>query len=157
MLTEESTMKNVSLADYIKEDTVFFLKKDHKQTLLSLLVEKAADMNFVSDERLFKVSIEKREAFKSTGIGEGVAIPHAKLKEIESYFILTAIISEPVEWDALDQKPVSIVFLIGGPEDDQNTYLQILSKLMIVVKNSETRAKLISAQSAAHVIAILEA
>jgi len=69
----------------------------------------------------------EREKIVSTGIGMGVAIPHAKLTSVEDFFIAIGILSKGVQWNALDGGPVRLIFMIGGPDDKQTAYLQILS------------------------------
>ena len=145
----KNTMK---LTDYITEDTVFFSTTGHKKEIIAFVIDKAVSLGLVKDAEAFKFAIEEREAKLSTGIGEGIAIPHARIAGLDEYFILTVILKNSIGWDALDQKPVSMVFLIGGPEDDASTYLKILAKLMGVVKNDEKRAAILNAADQAEVV-----
>lgn len=140
--------KAMNLLKYINEDTVSFFQGGHKKEILNLLIDKAAELGFIEEKAAFTSAIEAREAKLSTGIGDGIAIPHAKSSGIKDFFVISAVLKEPISWDALDQKPVSLVFLIGGPEDKQTEYLQILAKLMGIVKNEEYRTAILSAETA---------
>ena len=93
------------------------------------------------DEEVFFNAIFEREKIVSTGIGMGVAIPHAKLHSYDHFFIALAVLQKPVDWQALDGAPVRIVFMIGGPDDKQTEYLQILSSLTQAIKDDEIREK----------------
>lgn len=137
----------MELKKLINETTIFYLKKDHKRKILNNLIQKAAKLGFVNDIPSFTFAIEKRETEVSTGIGYGIAIPHAKISSVEKFFVLTAIIDNPVDWDSMDQKPVSIVFLIGGPADNQKDYLKLLSQIMVTVKNTDKRNAILSSQN----------
>jgi nitrogen PTS system EIIA component len=81
-----------------------------------------------------------------------VAIPHAKLDSIDDFFLLIGILKKPIDWDAIDSIPVKVVILIGGPSNRQTEYLQILSRLMLLIKNKSRRDKLFIANSAEDVL-----
>jgi PTS system nitrogen regulatory IIA component len=94
----------------------------------------------------------------------GVAIPHAKLKDLSRFFIVIGIVRPPVkadgggaqskglEWMSLDKAPVRLVFMIGGPEGKQTEYLQILSLLTSAVREVDLRKKLLSARNPGEVL-----
>ncbi len=95
----------------------------------------------------FYKAIIERERIVSTGIGMGVAIPHAKLPGFDQFFIAIGILQKPVDWDSLDHAPVRLIFMIGGPDDKQTEYLQILSSLTQAIKDEEKRKKILSLQN----------
>ncbi len=108
------------------------------------------------DKALFRIAIFHREYLASTGIGLGVAVPHAKMKDFSNFFIAIGIQSKQgLDWNALDKVPVRIIFMIGGPEDKQSEYLQILSQLTLVIKNVDLRKSLLKAQSPEQVLRLL--
>lgn len=75
-------------------------------------------------------TLVKREGFGSTGIGDGIAIPHARVLLIKDLMIVIARLKEPVDFDAIDGKPVKIIFLIVAPPNDtKNKYLITLGKI----------------------------
>ncbi len=117
-----------------------------KRSMLSLdLLDRAGKL---PDKALFRSAIFHREKLDSTGIGMGVAVPHAKLKNFPNFFIAIGIQKNTgLDWNALDKAPVRIVFMIGGPEDKQSEYLQILSQLTSAIKNIDLRKSLLKSQT----------
>ncbi len=142
----------MNLHDYLSEDNVMFLTAENRKETIHQLVQKAQDSGYVEDATEFEEAIFERESIMSTGMGLSVAVPHAKLGSVKEFFIMLGILRQDVEWHALDQKPVRIVFMIGGPSDQQKQYLTILSKLMLVIKNPAIRKSLLEAETSEQVI-----
>ncbi len=147
--------REMKVVEYISEKTIVLLKERHKSEVLDALVAMAAGLGLVADVPLFRSAIDTREAFCSTAIGDEIAIPHAKIPGIDSFFVITAVMLGAVEWDAPDQKPVRIIFLIGGPDNDQKTYLGLLGKILRVVKSADKKELLFKSTSPAEVADIL--
>ena len=146
------------LSDLIKKETVVFLDTPDMTDTIDILVENAVKNKKITDKENFKNAVLEREELVSTGIGLGVALPHTKSKDIEEFFMVVGINKEGIDWDAIDRNPVGIVFLIGGPEkeDSQKEYLQIVSKLMLLIKNKERRVMLLNSETAQEVADIFE-
>ena len=102
----------------------------------------------------FYNAIIKREQIVSTGIGMGVAIPHAKLEDFDHFFLAVGIqkVKEGIEWNALDGASVRLIFMIGGPADQQTEYLKILSCLTAAIKDETRRKHILSADSTDQVV-----
>jgi PTS system nitrogen regulatory IIA component len=99
----------------------------------------------------------QRERVVSTGIGIGIAIPHAKIEEIDDFYVAIGIIkNEGVDWDAIDHLPVKLVLLICGPQERHGEYLQLLSKLTKKIKEEETRRALFVAKTEEEVVKIFQ-
>ncbi len=141
------------ILDYLSESSVLFLDSTNKQEILTMMAAKAANLDNNVDARTFLKAIFERETIMSTGIGLQVAIPHAKLSTIQEFFVIVAILKNDTEWDALDKKPVRLVFMIGGPDNNQSNYLKILSKITLVIKNPDRRKALKAATDAQAVLA----
>ena len=124
---------------------------------LSALVEVANHAGKITDKQQFLKALLDRESIISTGIGMGVAIPHAKLTGYDQFFITIGILKKGVDWKALDEAPVRIVFMIGGPENKQTEYLQILSRLTYAINDEEKRKKLLTLNSPNAIIELFEA
>lgn len=146
------------LSELIKKENILFLETDDMITTVELLVENANKFEKILDKKTFKDAVLEREELVSTGIGLGVALPHAKLKEIKDFFIIVGINKNGIDWDAIDRNPVGTVFLIGGPEggDSQKEYLQIISKLMLLIKNKDRRLNLLNAETEEEIVEIFE-
>jgi PTS system nitrogen regulatory IIA component len=140
------------LHEYMDPAATYFTSKSNKDEILEEMVTISYEAGKVPDFDEFKAAIFEREMIMSTGIGLGVAVPHAKLPSIGEFFITTGILRQAVDWQAIDDLPVSVVFLIGGPDDRQKDYLRILSKLVLFSKNQKRREALLQADSPEEVI-----
>lgn len=141
--------------DYIAPDRVIVLDAADKTRAIDQLVDAVGRSGPVGDLAGFRQAVHDREKTVSTGIGLGVAVPHAKVPSVNEFFVALGLSKTGVEWDAIDQKPVRLVFLIGGPDRDQQTYLQILSKIVLVTKSPKLRSALLEAGSAEDALDVL--
>lgn len=146
------------LSELINVDNVIFLSTDDMEDTINILATNAFESNKISDKEAFVQAVLEREELVSTGIGLGVALPHAKLENIEGFFIIVGINKDGIDWDAIDRNPVGLVFLIGGPEksDSQREYLQLISKLMLLIKNKDRRLMLLNAKDKNEIVSIFE-
>ena len=137
------------LKKYLDEKNILFLNATTKDNAISSMIDFLDKNNKLIDKESFKEAIHKREKIISTGIGMGVAIPHAKLKEYSDFFLLIGIQKKKgINWTSLDGSLVRIIFMIGGPEDNQNKYLKILSNLTSVIKDHSLRKQLVKMKTA---------
>lgn len=146
--------KSPALTLYLREDRVVFLETSTQEESLRRLVEMLDRSNTLPDRELFYGALLKREQIVSTGIGLGIAVPHAKLHGYSDFFIAVGIQKQGVEWAALDGAPVRLIFMIGGPDNRQTEYLTILSRLTMVVKEEERRKALLRATTAQEVLQV---
>lgn len=123
---------------------ISFLDVDTRDEAIRLLVEKMDQEGKLQDKESFYNAIINRERIVTTGIGMGVAIPHAKLAGYDDFFIAIGVLSHGVDWGALDGAPVRLIVMIGGPDDKQTEYLQILSNLTLAIKDEERRKKMLT-------------
>lgn len=143
----------VDIKDYLQKESILFLESKNKDSALNSIIANAENVGLIFKVDSFKKAIFEREEVMSTGIGYGLAIPHAKCEFIDKFFISIGIHKEGLFWESIDNKPVHVVFLIGGPME-QSVYLQILSKLMRAMKSPKNRELLFTANSAEDVLAI---
>jgi PTS system nitrogen regulatory IIA component len=149
--------EDVTISNYLDERLVLFLDVDSRNDALSQLVNHLDKAGKLRDRASFHKAILEREKIVSTGIGIGVAIPHAKLAGYTDFFIAIGIQRKRgIEWDALDGSLVRLIFMIGGPENKQTEYLKILSHLTMAIKDEERRKKLLKASSSKEVIELFE-
>jgi len=147
----------VEIVNYLDEKLVTFLEANTQNDALNALVDLLQRENKLQNKDVFFQAILEREKIVSTGIGIGVAIPHAKLSGYDDFFIAIGIQKgEGIEWQALDGLPVRLIFMIGGPENEQTEYLNILSMITTAIKDEERRKKLLKANTAQEVIAAFE-
>lgn len=148
-------MKSVTMIDiseYMDPELVTFLDVRSREEALSAMVELIDRSGKLYDKERFYAAILEREKIVSTGIGMGVAIPHAKMTSYDDFFIAVGILQRGVDWKALDNAPVRLIFMIGGPDDKQTEYLQILSILTYEIKNEEIRKKILTLNSRKDII-----
>lgn len=118
-----------------------------KEDILAEMVDLIADSPTIKNRnRLLKVIID-RELKTSTGIGSGVAIPHGRTHEVRDFIMGLAIVPEGIDFDALDRKPVNLIFIMASPPDNDALYLKILTNLTMMVRNPDLREQLINVSS----------
>jgi nitrogen PTS system EIIA component len=141
------------ISDYLDSRLITFLNVDTRDEAIIALIELLDEEDHLPNKEAFRKAIFHREELVSTGIGMGVAIPHAKLKDFTDFFLVVGIQQKKgLDWNALDTAPVRLIFMIGGPEDKQTEYLQILSLLTSAIRDVDLRKKLLSAQTSAEVL-----
>ena len=124
------------------------LESQNKDDLLRELVDVAAGPGAPDREDLLR-AVREREAVLSTGIGHGVAIPHGKSSAVNDLRMAAGRSAEPVDFDALDGEPVSLFFLLVGPESAAGPHIKALSRISRLVRKDEVREKLVGARDAA--------
>ncbi|MDA4846320.1 PTS IIA-like nitrogen regulatory protein PtsN [Hoeflea poritis] len=145
----------MSLADLIVQDAVLpALKVNSKKQLLQELSAKAAQVTGLSEREVFDVILQ-RERLGSTGVGNGIAIPHGKLTSINNIVGVFARLTEPVDFEALDDQPVDLVFLLLAPEGAGADHLKALSRIARVLRDGDMVTKLRETESAAAIYAFL--
>lgn len=146
----------IKISDYLDEKRIAFLGVESRDEALSALIEILYATGKISSKEEFFQALMNRESIVSTGIGMGVAIPHAKLPFFNDFFIAIGILTKGVDWNSLDQAPVRLVIMIGGPDDKQTEYLQILSTLTIALKDEEIRKKILTLKSPKAIIELFQ-
>ena len=143
----------MTLSQYLDERLVVFLDVQTQGEALESVIGALDRSHKLKDRSAFHQAILDREKIVSTGIGLGVAIPHAKLGGYEDFFIAIGIQGgRGIEWNSLDGSQVHLIFMIGGPDHQQTEYLKILSKLTMAIKDPQRRQALLKATSAKQVI-----
>lgn len=145
----------MALADLIAQNSVLpALKANSKKQLLQELASKASEVTGLPEREIFDVILQ-RERLGSTGVGNGIAIPHGKLPTLERIVGIFARLDHPVNFEALDDQPVDLVFLLLAPEGAGADHLKALSRIARVLRDSEMVAKLRATDDAASLYAFL--
>lgn len=116
---------------------------------LEELVDALASIGAVTDPELFKKSVWEREQQRSTGIGEGLAIPHGKCASILRPAIAIGRPSVPIEFGAIDRRPVRLIVLLASPPDKITEHIQVLHRVSRIFSNIATRERVCLAPDAA--------
>jgi len=145
----------MALADLLQQDAIIpSLKVNSKKQLLQELAAKAAKLTGVTEREIFDVIVQ-RERLGSTGVGHGIAIPHGKLTSISQIVGLFARLDAPVDFEALDDEPVDLVFLLLAPEGAGADHLKALSRIARVLRDQDLVSKLRATDSASAIYAFL--
>ncbi len=127
-----------------------------RDDVLSRLVDLLDDHPGVKDLEEVRRAVLEREKVMSTGVGKGLALPHAKTDAVKDTVAAFAVTDEPVEFGAIDNDPVRIFFLLIGTEEARSTHIKILSRISRMMNREEFRSKLISAGTPEEVLRLFE-
>jgi PTS system nitrogen regulatory IIA component len=146
----------LELKDYIDEKLISLLKVKKKEKILLELIDSICKNKELSNKKEIKEAIFHREGLMSTGIGLGIAVPHARIKGITELVMAVGICKEGIsDYETLDDIPVSIVVLILAGEGQHKTYIQVLSLIVSKLKKSEVRENLMKAKNGKELFEIL--
>lgn len=138
-------------------DTILLsMKSNNKSDAINELVSVLDSAGKISDRVAFEEAILKREAQSTTGIGDGIAIPHAKTSVVKEPTIVFGKSEAGVEYEALDGKSSHLFFMIAAPEGANNTHLETLARLSGLLMKEEVRDKLIKANTKQEVLDIID-
>lgn len=145
----------MDLSDLIEAPAILpVLKANSKKQLLQLLAEKAAGITGIPEREIFD-TILQRERLGSTGVGNGIAIPHGKLPGVKRITGVFARLETPVDFEALDDQPVDLVFLLLAPESAGADHLKALSRIARMLRDGDTVTKIRATRDAAAIHAFL--
>jgi nitrogen PTS system EIIA component len=130
------------------------VKASGKKALLAELASRAATLFKVDERRLFDRLLE-RERLGSTGIGGGIAIPHARLAALTKPVGLFARLAQPIDFEAIDERPVDIVFLLAAPEGAGADHLKALARVSRLLRDRNLVEKLRATEKADALYALL--
>lgn len=130
------------------------LKANSKKQVLQLLAERASAVSGIPERDIFE-TILQREKLGSTGVGNRIAIPHGKLAGVKGITGVFARLETPVDFEALDDQPVDLVFLLLAPEGAGADHLKALSRIARVLRDTDTVAKIRGTRDAQAIHALL--
>jgi len=143
------------LTDLVAPNAVIAaLKVNSKKQALQELAAKAALLTGQNERAVFEVLLQ-REKLGSTGVGNGIAIPHGKLPKLDRLFGLFARLDRPIDFEALDGQPVDLVFLLLAPEGAGADHLRALARVARLLRDPDVARKLRDSRDAAALYAVL--
>ncbi len=147
----------MKISSLLHSDHILYdLEAGSKSSLIPKLVEPLRDdLGSECSEKVLKAVLEREEVM-STGVGKGLAIPHAKLEAVEENIAVFARLKKPVEYGSIDGKPVEIVFLLVGPHDKASIHIKMLSRISRMMNNDQFRNQLLQASSAEEIKQLFE-
>ena len=138
-----------------KENIIKDLKSFDKESVLEELSNFLKDRGEIPNKENLLLSLLEREKLGSTGIGENVAIPHAKISDIDKIITVFARSQIGVEFESLDQKPVNFIYLILAPENSTGQHLKALARISRLFKNPSLRESVLRANAIDQIYSIL--
>lgn len=127
-----------------------------KSEALDMAVELMAKSGKIDDIESYRAKVYAREEESTTGVGEGIAIPHGKCSAVNAPGLAAMIIKDGVDFESLDDEPVKVLFLIAAPDTKDNVHLDVLSKLSVLLMDENFVAKLMKAGSPEEFIEIID-
>jgi PTS system nitrogen regulatory IIA component len=152
---EIRTSNPMLLTDLVAPNAVIpALKVNSKKQAIQELAAKAAQLTGQGDRTIFE-TLMQREKLGSTGVGNGIAIPHGKLPKLGKLFGLFARLDRAIEFDALDGQPVDLIFLLLAPEAAGADHLKALARIARLLRDPEVARKLRESRDAEAIYAVL--
>ena len=146
----------MKITDILKQESIIenLVSTDKASTLeeLSIFLK---SKGLVSNKENLLNALMEREKLGSTGIGENVAIPHAKISEINQIITIFGRSKEGIEFDSLDKKPVHFIYLVLAPANSSGQHLKVLARISRLLKNKPLRESIISATETNQIYSII--
>jgi nitrogen PTS system EIIA component len=143
------------LSDLVAPNAVIpALKVNSKKPAIQELAARAAALTGEGERAIFEILMQ-REKLGSTGVGNGIAIPHGKLPKLRKLFGLFARLDRPIDFDALDSQPVDLIFLLLAPETAGADHLKALARVARLLRDQDVARKLRDSRDAEALYAVL--
>lgn len=143
------------LSDIITKDKIIMsVKNNNRDSVINEMVKHLHSLGLVNDIDEFVKKIIERENIESTGIGDGIALPHAR-GEVKKIAVILGISKEGVDFNSIDKKPVHLIFLIAAPNDVKKEYLQVIAKIAKMLKTKNYKEELINAKNVDDVMNVI--
>ena len=147
----------MNISKYLKEEQICLnLEAAEKKAAIRELAGFLRGAKEVTNFNSFLKDVFEREKVGTTGIGNGIAIPHARTDAVSEFVIAFGRSTKGVEFQSMDSKPVKLVFLMGAPKQNINGYLRILARLTRLLKKWEFRKSFMESSNAREIIEIFE-
>jgi PTS system nitrogen regulatory IIA component len=143
------------LSDLVAPNAIIpALRVNGKKQALQEIAAKAADLSGQNERTIFEILMQ-REKLGSTGVGNGIAIPHGKLPKLDKLFGLFARLERPIDFEALDGQPIDLVFLLLAPEGAGADHLRALARVARLLRDPDVARKLRESRDAEALYAVL--
>ncbi|HLX12896.1 MAG TPA: PTS sugar transporter subunit IIA [Bacteroidota bacterium] len=123
-----------------------------KDDVINGMIEVVSRSPKVLDKDKVRAAVLEREKIMSTGVGNGFAIPHGKTDAVTDIIAAFGVTAQPIDFQALDEKPVRLVFLLVGKDSMVGAHIKLLSRISRLMNKEEFRAKLLAAKSAQEIL-----
>lgn len=148
----------MKLSDYLSSEQFIELGENvkKKKDIIHRLVQLSQKTGEINNVGLFEKNVLLREQISTTGLGNGIAIPHSKDKTVDDLFCVFMRTKKPVSFDALDGQPVDLFFMIGSPiAKAMGEYLELLARVLLFANDEDRRERIRTAVTAAEVMKLV--
>lgn len=147
----------MKLSKFCDENLISFnMKATSKTGVIEELVGLASGSNMIKNRDELLHDVLERENLVTTGVGYGVAFPHAKTRAAKGIVIAFGRSKQGIDFEAMDHRPVHLFFLIAAPEDAVGAHLNVMARLSFLMKSEDNRQKLMQANSPGDVLALID-
>ena len=145
------------IIDLLKKESISLDNKvSSKSEAIDTLVELMNKSGNLNDKKEYKEAVLQREELSTTGIGDGIAIPHAKTKAVRDAGLSSMVVKDGVDYDSLDGEPANLFFMIAAPDGENNLHLEVLARLSTILMDSDFRESLINAKSKSEFLKLID-
>ena len=145
------------IEEFLDEDLIIVVDKvEDKFKMIEKMVDQVLRKGIIMTREPILHKIREREELESTGVIEGIAIPHARTEAVKDLLIVIGVVKEGLDFNSLDGKPVNIIFLIVAPEDAKQKYIKVLARISRMCRQEDFRNSLLSLSSPPEIISLLE-
>ncbi len=144
------------ITDLLKKESIALgVRVDSKEAAIDYLVDLMDKSGRLSDREGYRKGIHAREALGSTAVGDGIAIPHAKVAAVDEPGLAAMVVPDGVDYDSFDGSPVNLLFMIAAPDGEADAHLEALSKLSMVLMDPDFKNSLVKAKTAAEFLKLI--
>ncbi|MCI9070265.1 PTS fructose transporter subunit IIABC [Clostridium sp.] len=147
----------MKITDLLKKNGIALNPKiESKQEAIDKLVNLMDDTGRLRDKEAYKKAVLDRESLSTTGIGDNIAIPHAKTSAVKEAGLSAMVLTNGVDYDSLDGEPAKLFFMIAAPEGENNLHLDVLARLSMMLMDVDFKDKLINAKSVDEFLSLID-
>ncbi len=146
----------LKISDLLKPEFIIDLQSRNKAGALDELLDVITQSEVITDAGKFRKAIRDREKLMSTGIGYGIAVPHARDKSILDFVIAVGRKRDGLMYESIDDKPVQLIFMIGASDRQDKDYIRLLSRLVLRLKNEDLKNRILAAADSSEIYEIIK-
>jgi fructose-specific phosphotransferase system IIA component len=147
----------MKISDILTENMVITeLQGESKEQIIGAMIDLISGSQKVIDKQKVREAIFEREKIMSTGVGNGFAIPHGKTDAVSDIVAAFAVTAQPIDYQALDEKPVRLVFLLVGKDNMVGPHIKLLSRISRLMNKEEFRKRLLNLKTSKEIIDIFK-
>ena len=147
----------MKITDLLKKNGIALNPKvESKEEAINKLVDLMKATGRLRDKEAYKNAVLERESLSTTGIGDNIAIPHAKTSAVKEAGLSAMVLTNGVDYDSLDGEPAKLFFMIAAPEGENNLHLDVLARLSMMLMDPDFKEQLINAKSVDEFLSLID-